>query len=375
MAWQVEWRVIVDGRDATASMRPFLIDISVTDKDGTASDTCSLTFDDTDGRALLPRDGAKLSVYLQGGLAFSGTVDSSRSTGSRGGGRLLTVSAKGMDSRGKAKEPQHFHRDNGTLREFLEKAASNAGLAGIRIDEELASVSRNYWAADGESFVHLGQRLARELGATFKIRAGKEGDVAVLALRGKDKGLPTIVGMVGRNVISWDIAPYTGRRAFTKARVQWFDRKAAAYKSKEVEFDLDRQLPEAVNAIRSSVADEDQAAIVGEARKREAEREGGEGTVEIDLAVEAQAEGTFVLAGARPGVDGEYRIASVTHRASRSGGSTTTLEVKQPGGEAGKDTRKPSDSSARAVGQGAPEPEPQDNGQGFRTGSGLLGSI
>jgi phage protein D len=60
----------------------------------------------------------------------------------------------------------------------------------------------------------------------------------------------------------------------------------------------------------------------------------------MDLPVEAQAEGTLVLSGARPGIDGSYRIVSVTHKETRSGGATTSLELKQPTGGAGNDGRK-----------------------------------
>ncbi|MGY6709690.1 MAG: phage late control D family protein [Rhizobiaceae bacterium] len=339
MSWKVSWQVFVDGRDMSSAMQPFLIDIEVVDKDGTASDTCSLTFDDTGGQILLPRDGAKVRVLLQGVQVFFGTVDSVRSTGSRSGGRQVSVSAKGMDSRGKIKEPQGFHKDDASLEEFLGEAAEKAGLAGVRVLGRLRSIRREYWAADGESFIHLGQRLAREFAATFKIRATEGGDMAVLTPLEHEEPLPVVTGRVGGNVISWDIAPFTGRRVFTRARARWFDRETGAFREKEIEFDLDRDLPEATNVIRSPAHDEDQADADIEARKAEAEREGGEGTVDLDLAPEAQAEGKFVLVGARPGVDGTYRITSVRHRASRSGGSTTGLDIKQPAGGAGKDDR------------------------------------
>lgn len=66
MPWTVDWRVIVDGSDVSVNMRPYLLDIEVTDKDGTASDTCSLTFDDTDGQVMLLKNGAKVRIFLQG---------------------------------------------------------------------------------------------------------------------------------------------------------------------------------------------------------------------------------------------------------------------------------------------------------------------
>ncbi|CAM5545940.1 hypothetical protein ATER59S_04414 [Aquamicrobium terrae] len=339
MPWKVDWRVDVDGRDVSANMRPYLIDIEITDKDGTASDTCSLTFDDTNGQTLMPKDGAKLRVYLQGALKFAGTVDSVRSNGTRGGGRTLKINAKGFDSRGKVKQAQGFHKDDASLEDFFGQAARQAGLAGVIMGGQIGSIMRDYWAADGESFLQLGQRLAREFNATFKIRAGEGGDMAVLMPRDQTP-LAAVQGIVGRNVISWDIEPFSGRRKFTKGKVKYFDREVADFKTEEVEFDPDDDQPEATNAIRATAADQAQARGIGEARKSEAKREGGGGTVEMDLTVEAQAEAPFVLSGARPGIDGSYRIVSVQHKADRGGGSTTKLEIKQPGGGAGKDKRK-----------------------------------
>ncbi len=351
MAWNVEWKVIVDGNDMTDAMRPYLLDIEITDKDGAASDACSLTFDDTDGQTILPPDGAKVRVYLEGQQKFAGTVDSVKSSGTRGGGRTLKVNAKGFDSRGKVKEPQGFHKDDAELGDFFSEAAKNAGLSGVLVSEKLANIQREYWSAENESFLQLGQRLAREYHATFKIRSGAGGDVAVLVPR-DESILPAVRGNagVGGNIISWDISPITGRKVYTKGKVKYFDRETATFKVEEVEFDLDRDLPDAANVARVTAADQAQAKSVGEARKSESKREGGDGSVEMDLTVEAQAEAPFILSGTRPGVDGTYRIVSVRHKASRSGGSTTSLELKQPEGGAGKDSRKANSGAGTGTG-------------------------
>lgn len=339
MPWVVDWRVLVDGQDMTDAMRPYLTRISVSDKAGSASDSCSLEFDDAGGQVQLPREGAGVVVYLQGAMIFNGKTDSVRSSGSRGGGRTLAVTAKGFDAKGKAKEPQSHHMDDATLQQFLDKAASNAGLSGVKIDPAFANIMRPYWSVAGESFLHVGQKLARELGGTFKIR----GDQAVLVKRGQGTNaaggaMPTVVGQVGRNVISWSISPVTGRPKFSKSKVRYFDRKTASYKEIEVETGIEA---DATDEARTTAADEEQAKAIAEGRKTESEREGGEGTVDLDLEVTAQAEGTFVLIGARPGVDGSYRIEGVTHKADRGGGSTTSLDLKQPAEGAGKDERKP----------------------------------
>ncbi|MCF1502892.1 late control D family protein [Afifella sp. H1R] len=364
--WSVSWRVVVDGQDMTAPMSPYLIDIAVDDKDGAASDSCRLTLDDRAGQIRLPKGGASVVVWLQGVSVFTGVVERVRSSGSRGGGRLLTVSAKGFDTAGKAKEPLRLHKDDASLKEFLESAAEAAGFT-IEVDPAFAGLARDYWAADGESLIHLGQRLARELYGTFKLRGTK----AVLAQRGADKGLPTITGTVGGvepgNVINWDIEPVTGRRKFQRGRVRYFDRKAAKFQDEEVEFDgIDGA--DAANVVRTPAADRDQAKAIGEGRKAETQREAGSGFVEIDLEPAAQAEGLFVLTGAREGVDGTYRIVGVSHRADRGGGSTTRLELKQPQGGAGKDGR-PEEASPTGA-SGATGTAPGDAATGATGGAG-----
>ncbi|MDQ0314866.1 phage late control D family protein [Amorphus orientalis] len=342
MPWTVDWQVIVAGVDVTSRWRHYLSSLEVVDKDGESADTCALELDDTDGQVKLPPKGASVSVGLNGVTVFQGTVDRVRSRGAKGGGRTLSVGAKGLDIRSKVKEPLSFHMDDASLQEFLAKAGKLAGLAGVKVSPGLASIARDYWSADAESFLHLGQRLARELAGTFKIR----GDQAVLKARGDAATpaggtLPTVTARYGEggNVLNWDIEPFAGRREFGRAKVRYFDRETASFKEEEVDFEIE-DAPDASNVVRAPVADQAQARETAEARKRDADREGGGGTIDLDLAEEAFAEGTVDLSGTRPGVDGLYRIASRTHRANKNGGATTHLDVKQPAGGAGRDTRK-----------------------------------
>lgn len=333
MAWTVRWAVEIDDLDVSEPMAPYLIDIEVSDREGMSSDTASLTLDDREGQLKLPKAGKKMTVALDGATVFRGVVDIVRSSGARGGGRLLKVAAKGFDTRGKAKEAQFFHVDDAPLGDFLAEAAKRAGFA-LKIDPVLSAVKRAYWAVDGESFAALGERIAREFNATFKLRDDK----AVLVQRGADH-LPAVSGVVGPggNVINWDIAPITGRGRFARAEVRWFDRAEAKFKSEAVE--IEGEGAEAANVTRVPAADAEQARAMAEGRAGESERNAGEGSVELDLTPSAQAEAPFTIIGARPGVDGSYRITGVTHRANRGGGATTRIEVKQPGGGAGQDAR------------------------------------
>lgn len=340
MDWFLNWTITIDGRDASTVMRPRLLDITVSDRDGTASDTCQLTFDDTGGQTLLPRDGARLAAAYAGIPVFEGTVDSVRSSGSRGGMRTLAVGAKGFDAGGAVKTGQRWHMDDATLEDALARAAKLAGLSGIRVDPALGAIQRDYWSPKGETFLGWGRKLAREMGATFKIR----GDQAVFAKRGSGQNasglaLPTVIARVGDNVISWDIAPVANRARFGTARVRYFDRASATFKEKDVQIEGASGIS-AQEVVMTTAADETQAEAIAQGRKAEAERGGGEGTVEIDADPTARAEGTMVLVGARPGIDGTYRISGVTLRDGRNSRATTSLEIRQPQGEAGRDTRQ-----------------------------------
>lgn len=350
--WAAEWEVSVDGVDMTDRMNPYLQSIDVQDKDGTATDTCSLVLDDSEAQIKMPSPGGSVTVTLNGVRVFQGTIDEIRSTGARGQGRILTISAKGFDANvsHKVKSQLDFHKDNASLQGFMDDAAQRAGLQGITIDPAFASITRDYWAADRESFLHLGERIARDHGGTFKI----QGDRAVLALRGSGmtpsgQPLPSLTAEWGKNLLSWDIAPYVGRPRAKKARVKWFDKKAAKFKQEEVKIDFDNDgdidaddAQIATSLANYSANDADAAKRSGSGKKTKSQRESGEGSVVVPLLPEARVEGTLTVKGTRPGVDGPYRISSVAHKLERNGGSTTTLELKQPGSGTGKggDKRK-----------------------------------
>lgn len=344
MPWKVSWGVTVDGQDLTTAWAPVLIDISVTDKAGEASDSCELTIDDSEGKVRMPAKRAPISVSLEGATVFRGFVEKVQSTGSRGSGRLLKVKAKGFDTGGKAKEAQAFHVDDTDLSGYLNRLAEGAGIS-IKVDPELGAIAQDYWAADGESLLAVGERLARKFGGTFKIR----GDQAVFAKRGSGlspsgQALPAIEAAFGNNLISWDITPKDPRRVFSEGQARWFDRASADFKTLDLGFA--NAAVDVLHRVRSMAADGGEAEAVLGARKGDSDREGGSGSVTLDLAVGAVVEGQCRITGARPGVDGSYLIETVKHSASRSGGATTSLDLKQPGGEAGTDTRQAGDAAA-----------------------------
>lgn len=344
--------VWVEGSNITSILDPVLTEIRVKDAAGSGSDTANITVDDSGGKIKMPRKGAAIKIALgwEGSaslVVFEGEVDDVRSTGGRGQGMMLEIGAKSASATKKTKQPHEKHKAKASLEDAAKDFGKAAGLQ-VKVHPELASIQRDWWGMTGESFMAWGQRTAREIGATFKIMnvGGQQTAVMVprsAGLSASGKPLATIKATVGVNVISWSMTPNMPRPSFKKFEVRYYDRK----KAKWVREQVDGQPVEGVGDVtyldRDTAHDKDTAKHRGKSRKKGSEREQGGGQVTIDGDPTAQAEAMCVLSGARAGVDGQYRIESVEHTYSRSGGFTTQLELKQPAGDAGKDDRKPSD--------------------------------
>ena len=344
--------VTIGGVDMTSVMAPIVISIRVSDKAGTTSDTVTIELNDAGGQVVLPTKGAPVTVSLGfaetgAGTVFRGQVDSVRSRGSRGEGRKLTITGKGFDTAGKPKQPQQRHFDKKSIGDMLKEAGKDAGISKVQVDQKFASSIREYERMDDESFIAFGERLAGELGGTFKI----SGTTAILAQRNGGVSpfggsLSVVNATFGVNLHSWDIAPLVGRPRYKKARARYYDKAEAKWKEVEAEIDIEEADAELTS--RFSENDEDQAKQKTENDKADSERGAGDGTVTIEGDISAQPEGVCIVGGTRDGIDGSYRIDSVDHDYSR-GGFTTTLSLKQPQGSAGKDSRR---KKKKATGSG-----------------------
>lgn len=324
----------------TSSFAPHVISISVSDRSEQSSDSASVELDDTGGRIVMPSVGDPVSILLgwEGagvGQVFSGIIDDVRGKGSRSG-RTISITAKGMDRRGKGKEPQRQHFDDTTIGDAMQKAGKTAGFS-VQVDSSLASITREYLALDDESFAAFGERIAREVGGTFKIA----GNRAILARRNggmnaAGAALGTVTAAWGKNLHSYDIAPITGRPVEKTNAVRYYDRKKAEWKIEEVETGIRNAITKKVALLAGS--DKDVAKDKAKSDAAENDRKKGGGTVVIEGNIGAQPEGLCIVAGCRPAIDGIYRIEGVDHQYSRSG-FTTSLELRQPEGGAGEDSR------------------------------------
>lgn len=318
------YQISVGGQDVSDRFRPLLIDLTVNDKAGTHADTASIKVDNTGGRVALPRIGDPVTITIGSSvygsrLVFSGTVDEVAKQGSRSSGRTVTISAKSVDTVDKAKEPQQRHWDDTTVEDVLNQAGSHCGIA-VECRDGLGSLPRKYVEMRDESFIGLGERIAREIGANFKIN----GDRATLTKR--NAGLTgSVTAAWGVNLHSYNVRPRLGRPQFNETRGRFYDPKAAEWKDKTKSASV--KDGKATISARFPLPDQDEADQKAEADKATTERDTGEGQVEIELQPFAEPDGVCVLATGETDIDGPYRIEGVTHKISRGGG-TTTLELK-----------------------------------------------
>lgn len=337
------FEVFVAGSNITTVLAPVVQSIEVTLNEGTHSDTASIEVDDRDAQIILPSVGAAVIIFFgwEGSASvevFKGKVETIRSRGNRSGGMQLTVTAKGLDTLSKCKEPQQLHIDKAKVGDALNKAGEIAGVT-VKVAPELANIEREWWGLNDESFVAFGERVAEEVGGTFKLRdkeavlVPKEGGTA------SGKSIPTFSAARGVNLTDWDIEPTTGRPRFKKTFGRHFDIAGAEWKEEEEDVEEEEDT-DARLADRHPRLDSDQTKRKAKSRGKDAKKERGGGSADVDGSASPQPGGMCSIAGARPGVDGEYRISSVRHKYDRSGGWVTALSLKMPGGSAGKDSRR-----------------------------------
>lgn len=323
--------VSVGGSDISGLLGPHLISALVSLRAGEETDTASFVLDDTGGVFAMPTAGVPIVASLGwfgGGVrpVFFGTVDEVRSIGARAGGRTLSFTAKGFDTIGRTKSGQSRHWDNATVKTILKDAAVEAGVSDVSVDPDLAKITLKYFAMVEESFLHMGRRLAQQIGGEFQVQGPK----ALMARRG-GKYTPFVLASAGVDLHSWDITPTIGRSQYGKVVATYYDPKAAEWKNVEVSTGLKAT---AVYTIRPAAADKADAERQAKAMAVTSKRDSGKGKVIIEGNTSAIPGGLCLIAGARAGIDGSYRISGVTHNINRSGGWTTDIDLNSPQGGA-----------------------------------------
>lgn len=358
---QAIFSVTVNGQDVSSRFAPVIKSIKVVLTHGKA-DTAALEIADPRGQTYMPDTDAKIEISLGhkdkgAGLVFRGKVDRVRSKGSKKSGRVISVTATGLDQKTKAKEKARRHADNKSFGDVAKDWGSKAGLDSILVHPDLASIRRAYWAMQHESFIHWARRIAADLGAAFTI-SKNQGIFTPLSAASTASGqaLPTIKATWGDNLISWDVEPARARPQHKKLTGKWYDYdKAAEIEESENDDDADGT---ATHHRHHRHGTKDAATQGASGDKKKHKRDKGAGTVVILGDPSARPESPLEISGARPGVDGPYKLKSVTHEYSKRAGYNAHCSLADPGTGAGKDSRaKKTPSSPASVPTPTPRPD------------------
>lgn len=159
--------------DITDLIRANLIDLSVSDSAGIESDTLDINLSDRGGIAW-PSKGAGLSFWLGygddpdfKGLFYVDELDHSGSPDS------ITIHAKAMDRQSLAKELKTRDWSGKTLGQVVSQMATEQGLIPAISESFQALVVRESLIQLNESDLHFLTRLAKEVGAIAKTKAGR----------------------------------------------------------------------------------------------------------------------------------------------------------------------------------------------------------
>jgi phage protein D len=331
---ETKCRVIIAGQDVTSRFDPHLLSLKVSRSGKSASDETDIDLADPDGSIVLPQKRSPVEITVGGVSAFSGFVADVDYDFSEG--RKLTVSASSVDQGSKVKEPAMRHKDDASFSDVAKEWGAKVGLT-VSVAGTIASVERAYWLSQNESFMSWGNRIAAEIGASFKIQGSKAYFVGINeGLSGSGKALRPVTAAWGVNLLGGSISPIISRPKFKNVKISYFD----IAKGEHTEVDVPTGIDDVDAALRTAItsADESQSKQKGKAIGKNSDREKGSGSVSILGAIYAEPEAMLMLSGVRPGIDGSYRISSVDHEIGSSG-FRTNCTLKQPQDGAGVDSR------------------------------------
>jgi len=254
---------------------------------------------------------------------------------------------------------------------LMEAGTQFFGKAGmiLKLSPKMMNIRRNYWDIRNESPQAWGERIAREVGGTFKIN----GNIAVIAglnegVNADGQTMPDIEAVWGINLIGWRIKPFVSRPEYGSAASRYFDLDEGVWKqtkeSIEAAFPYGQSIATMVTL--ASEVDKNTAGQKVQGNAEMSKWEKGTGWCLINGEPRATCGAQLTISGARPGINGTYTMEEVEHNYQRGVGYSTRIVVRAPnptgaGGGFGNDPGRlpPPSLSNPAEVPPAAEPEPQ----------------
>jgi len=332
----------IDGQPVSGLFWERLIQVTVTDKEGTRSDTIDFQFEAGTPFVALPRKKSIIQCWLgyaETGIEFMGKFEADEV-------ELeflpyqIHVQGKSADVRGKLKQHREKHWDNQTFGGVVGELAKEAGLKA-QVAPRIAQFrgKDGYFAIGGESPLHWIERHAQRLDGLFAIKNGN------LIVADKGAGQTPGGGAVGALVITPPMViegtgkvKFTSRDTHKKVKAGYHDHKDAKRKHETADAD---PKGEADYTMRHTYANKAEAKQAATARAKELQRSADSTGVTIEGNPYAKGGVPFSYAGIHPEVDGmPFIIETATHTFSKGPAYLTAIQGKakktQASGGSGK---------------------------------------
>ena len=321
---QVQYALVVNGRDISATVRPLLMRLSLRESRGEEADQLDITLDDSLGNLALPPVGATVAVqlgYQHTGMVDKGTytVDEIEHSGTPDVVALRCRSAE-LRSTLRQRASQSWH--GATLGQIVRDIATKNKLQA-NVDETLASKPVQHIDQTNESDVHFLTRLGRQHDAVATVKKGRLVFLPIGNTKnanGEELEAITLTRRAG------DGHRYhcAARDSYTGVRAHWQDARAAEKKAAIAGTE------DNLKTLRDSYATEADAMAAAQAELGRIER--GAATLEITLAVGQPAlmvQTPVNVHGWKPEIDGTNWLCKTLEHSLDDNGLVTRLELER----------------------------------------------
>lgn len=318
------WRVTLDGRDLTGTLRPRLLDLTVSSCREDTADQLDIRLDDSDGKLQIPPTTAQLRVWLgwDAALTDMGTfrIDEVECSGAPD---VMTLRGRSADLRGdlRAQREQSYHAT--TCGAIVDTLAGRNGLTP-RCHPALSSQAVDHIDQANESDISFLNRLGKRYDAVATVKAGTLIFAPIGAgTTASGQPLPSItITRDSGDRHRWHAAD---RNAYSGVRANYQD--VASGKTRAVI--AGEENPKGVKTLRHTYATKSNALRAARSEYQRLQR----GTVSfgIDLArgrADIAPEQHATVRGFKPDIDHEAWIVVRAEHRLGDGGFTTVLELE-----------------------------------------------
>lgn len=310
-------RLNIAGKPVSGLFMSRLVSCTVNDKAGVSNDTIDTVLEDGPSFVGLPGKGAPIICHMgesPEAAQFMGRFKVEQVDGTCFP-HTLHITGKSADLRSEMKENKERHWDKQTVKQIIEKIASDHGLQA-QVSGKVGEHFYEWFGQNDVSDIHLLENLARRHNALMTVKNGK----LLFVERGSGQSASG-TGLTSLVITPEMIVPGTfkfnlpDRGAYKEVKAYWQDK--ANVRRVEVKATSDDKA-KAVHAIGEPFSSEAEAKKAADAKAKDLKR--GTGSFSCTLVGNTAARGGAPVStqGVRPGIDDKsWIIETASHRYSK----------------------------------------------------------